>query len=118
MTTTPSKTRHRFSEAHSPRRLVTDPGSTATPTLGCRWTKRFALATVDVGGRPFAVIDLELSTPYIGKLATQNISHALEAFCRTSGITLHLSATGDNDHHVAEAAFKALAQALKARCCH
>ena len=72
-----------------------------------------ALATVDVGGRPFAVIDLELSTPYIGNLTTQNISHAFEAFCRTSGITLHLRATGDNDHHVAEAAFKALARALK-----
>ena len=72
-----------------------------------------ALATVDVGGRPFAVIDLDLSNPYIGNLTTQNIGHALEAFCRTSGITLHLSATGDNDHHVAEAAFKALARALK-----
>ena len=42
----------------------------------------------------------------------QNLPHALEALCRNSGITLHLEA-GVNDHHVAEAAFKALAQSLR-----
>ncbi len=71
-------------------------------------------AAVDVGGRPYCVASLSLSTPYIGNLTTQNITHALEAFARTSGITLHLEATGRNDHHVAEAAFKALARALRA----
>ena len=73
-----------------------------------------AQATVDVGGRPYCVAALELATPYIGNLTTQNLPHALEAFARTAGITLHLTATGRNDHHVAEAAFKALARALRA----
>lgn len=73
-----------------------------------------ARATVDVGGRPYCVAHLELATPYIGNLTTQNIPHALEALARTSGVTLHLEATGRNDHHVAEAAFKALARALRA----
>ena len=73
-----------------------------------------AQATVDVGGRPYCVTDLDLATPYIGNLTTQNVPHALEAFARTAGITLHLTATGRNDHHVAEAAFKALARALRA----
>lgn len=73
-----------------------------------------AQATVDVGGRPYCVARLELATPYIGNLTTQNIPHALEALARTSGITLHVEATGRNDHHVAEAAFKALARALRA----
>ena len=73
-----------------------------------------AQATVDVGGRPYCVARLDLATPYIGGLTTQNIPHALEVFARTSGITLHVEATGRNDHHVAEAAFKALARALRA----
>ena len=71
-------------------------------------------AAVDVGGRAYCVASLELSTPYVGNLTTQNIPHALEAFARAAGITLHITATGRNDHHVAEAAFKALARALRA----
>lgn len=71
-------------------------------------------AAVDVGGRSYCVTSLDLATPYIGNLTTQNIPHALEAFARTAGITLHLTATGRNDHHVAEAAIKALARALRA----
>ena len=51
-----------------------------------------ATAAVDVGGRPYAVIDLELTTERIGTLTTQNLPHALEALCRTAGITLHLTA--------------------------
>jgi imidazoleglycerol-phosphate dehydratase len=41
------------------------------------------------------------------------IPHALEALAGTAGFTLHLTARGQNDHHVAEAAFKALARALR-----
>ena len=42
------------------------------------------------------------------------VDHALESFARTAGLTLHLTASGRNDHHIAEAAFKALARALRA----
>jgi len=72
-----------------------------------------ATAVVDIGGRPYAVIDLPFTTDRLGALGTQMIPHALEAFARTSGCTLNLTATGDNDHHIAEAAFKALAYALR-----
>lgn len=72
-----------------------------------------AEAAVDISGRPYAMIDLEFTTPYLGNLSTQNIPHALEAFTRTAGITLHLRARGENDHHVAEAGIKALARALR-----
>jgi len=72
-----------------------------------------AEATVDLSGRPLAVIDLALSTPRIGTMTTQNLPHALEAFARTAGLTMHLSSRGSNDHHVAEAAIKALARALR-----
>lgn len=70
-------------------------------------------AAVDVGGRPYAVVDLPLRNPTIGNLTTQNLPHAIEALARTAGITLHLSSTGRNDHHQAEAAVKALARALR-----
>jgi len=73
-----------------------------------------ATAVVDVGGRPYAVVDLELRADRIGTLSTQMIPHAVEALARTAGFTIHLTARGRNDHHVAEAAFKALARALRA----
>jgi imidazoleglycerol-phosphate dehydratase len=68
---------------------------------------------VDVGGRPYAVLNLAFHTERIGNLTTQNIPHALEAFTREAGVTLHVTASGSNDHHIAEAAFKALAGALR-----
>jgi imidazoleglycerol-phosphate dehydratase len=73
-----------------------------------------ATAVVDVGGRPYAILDIPFRGERIGALPTQLVEHALEAFSRTSGLTLHLRASGRNDHHVAEAAFKALARALRA----
>lgn len=73
-----------------------------------------ASCAMDVGGRPYAVIELPFQQTHIGNLSTQNVAHALDAFCRTAGFTMHLTATGSNDHHVAEAAFKALARALRA----
>lgn len=73
-------------------------------------------AIVDVGGRPYAVIDLPFRGELVGALPLQLIEHALEAFARTSGTTLHLRGAGRNDHHLAEAAFKALARAMRAAC--
>ena len=73
-----------------------------------------AEAVLDVSGRAYAVIDLPFTTDRIGNLTTQNIPHALETLTRTAGLTLHVSARGANDHHIAEAAFKALARALRA----
>jgi imidazoleglycerol-phosphate dehydratase len=49
----------------------------------------------------------------MGSLGTQMIPHALESLARTSRTTLHLTATGRNDHHIAEASFKALAVAIR-----
>jgi len=73
----------------------------------------FASAVVDCSGRPYAVLDLAIRGERIGALSTQLIEHALEAFARSAGLTLHLRAAGRNDHHVAEAAFKALALAVR-----
>ena len=51
-----------------------------------------------------------------GALPLQLVEHALESFARTAGATLHLRGTGRNDHHLAEAAFKALGRALRVAC--
>ncbi len=72
-----------------------------------------ARCAIDLGGRSYAVIDLPMRQPSIGNLSTQNLSHALSALAFAARATLHLDASGMNDHHVAEAAFKALARALR-----
>ena len=75
-----------------------------------------AMAVVDVGGRPYAVIDLPFTSERVGTLPMQLIEHALEAFARSAGATLNVRGSGRNDHHLAEAAFKALGRALRSAC--
>jgi len=75
-----------------------------------------ATVVVDVGGRPYAVVDLPFLGSRVGGLPLQLVEHALEAFARTSGVTLHVRGSGRNDHHLAEAAFKALGRALRVAC--
>jgi imidazoleglycerol-phosphate dehydratase len=71
-----------------------------------------ATAVVDVGGRPYAVVDLPFKGKRAGKLPLELIEHTLESFARAGGVTLNLKGRGRNDHHLAEAAFKALGRAL------
>jgi imidazoleglycerol-phosphate dehydratase len=73
-----------------------------------------ATAVVDVGGRPYAVVDLPFKGKRAGKLPLELIEHTLESFARAGGVTLNLKGRGRNDHHLAEAAFKALGRALAA----
>jgi len=75
-----------------------------------------ATAVVDVGGRPYAVVDLPFKGKRAGKLPLQLIEHVLESFARAGGVTLNVRGRGRNDHHLAEAAFKALGRALGSAC--
>jgi imidazoleglycerol-phosphate dehydratase len=77
-----------------------------------------ATAAVDLSGRPYSVIAIPLSNPSIGNFTTQNLPHALESFARTARTSLHVTAYGRNDHHIAEAAIKALARSLRVACEH
>ncbi len=72
-----------------------------------------AQCALDLSGRPYAVIDLPFRADRMGELSTQMVEHALISFAQASGTTLHLDGVGRNDHHLAEAAFKALARALR-----
>jgi imidazoleglycerol-phosphate dehydratase len=100
-----------FNEALADRAAINRYGSATVPM-----DESLTQAVVDVGGRPYAVIDLPFRGERAGTLPLQLIPHAFESFARTSGTTLHLSGTGRNDHHLAEAAFKALARALRIAC--
>jgi imidazoleglycerol-phosphate dehydratase len=73
-----------------------------------------ARAVVDLSGRPFARVDTGLGRKTIGGLACENVPHVLESLARAGHMTLHVEVLhGDNDHHRAEAAYKALALALR-----
>ena len=71
-----------------------------------------ATAVVDVGGRPYAVVDLPFRGKRTGGLPLGLIEHVLESFARGGGITLNVKGRGRNDHHLAAAAVKALGRAL------
>lgn len=73
-----------------------------------------ARAVVDISGRPFAAVELSLERERLGALSCENISHVLESFATAARLTLHVDVLrGNNDHHKAEAAFKACALALR-----
>lgn len=71
-------------------------------------------AVVDISGRPFADVNLNLQRERIGNLSCEMLPHFLSSFATSAAITLHVDVLkGENDHHRAESAFKALALALR-----
>jgi imidazoleglycerol-phosphate dehydratase len=73
-----------------------------------------ARAVVDLSGRPCARIELGLRRERLGALSTENVSHFLRSLAVTTRGALHVEVLyGENDHHRAEAAFKAVALALR-----
>ena len=71
-------------------------------------------AALDLSGRPFLVWGVALPTPKIGSFDTELVREFFQAFATHGGITLHVDALhGINSHHIAEAAFKAVARALR-----
>jgi histidinol-phosphate aminotransferase len=75
-----------------------------------------ATAVVDLVRRAHAEIHLEFTGDRVGGLALTLLPHALERFAIEAGCTVHVEAAGEDDHHVAEAAFKALGRALAEAC--
>lgn len=71
-------------------------------------------AVVDLSGRPWPEIGIGFAREKIGDLATENINHFLRSLAIEARMALHVDLIrGDNDHHKAESAFKAVAQALR-----
>lgn len=72
-----------------------------------------ALVAVDLSGRPYAVINTYFDTPTIGAIPTSLIAHFLETLASNAKMNLHARVLyGRDDHHKAEACFKALGRAL------
>jgi imidazoleglycerol-phosphate dehydratase len=73
-----------------------------------------ARAVVDFSGRPCAVVDLGLKRVTLGQLSCENVGHFFSSLATAGRMALHLDVLrGTNDHHRAEAAFKATALALR-----
>jgi imidazoleglycerol-phosphate dehydratase len=71
-------------------------------------------AAVDVSGRPFLVWKVEFTRDKVGEMDTELFREWFQAFAMNAGITLHVeNFYGENNHHIAESAFKALARALR-----
>lgn len=71
-------------------------------------------AALDLSGRPFLVWNVDLPTPKIGTFDTELVREFFQALSTHGGITLHVDMLhGINSHHIAEAAFKAVARALR-----
>lgn len=74
-----------------------------------------ARVTLDLSGRPYCVFDAEFVTPRLGQLGTDLLFHLFESLAIHARMNLHAQVLyGRNDHHKAEALFKALARALDA----
>ena len=100
-----------FAEALGNRAGIRRFGDAAVPM-----DESLATAVVDVGGRPYSVVELPFRGERVGGLPLQLVEHAVEAFSRAAGATVNIRGSGRNDHHLAEAAFKAFGRALREAC--
>jgi imidazoleglycerol-phosphate dehydratase len=71
-------------------------------------------AALDLSGRPFLVWDVPMTAPKIGTFDTELVREFFQALSTHGGVTLHVHLLhGLNSHHIAEAAFKAVARSLR-----
>lgn len=98
-----------FDEALGERRGIRRFGAAYAPL-----DEALARVVVDLSGRPFAHVDLGLARERLGEVASENLDHFFRSLAATGRMALHVDLLrGSNDHHRAEAAFKALALALR-----
>lgn len=73
------------------------------------------LCAVDLSGRPYLCLDTEYTVPKIGEMDTEMFHEFFYAVSYSAGMNLHIKKiSGTNNHHIAEASFKAFAKALDA----
>ena len=69
---------------------------------------------LDISGRPYLVWNVRFTQPQLGGMDCELFRHIFHSFAQSAGITLHVETLyGDNNHHIAESCFKALARALR-----
>ncbi|PZO56175.1 MAG: imidazoleglycerol-phosphate dehydratase HisB, partial [Alphaproteobacteria bacterium] len=72
-----------------------------------------AKISIDLGGRPYLVFDGAFTAAALGAYPTEMTEHVFRSLSQALGATIHVSVTGENDHHKTEACFKALGRALR-----
>lgn len=72
-----------------------------------------AMVLMDLGGRIEFVWDVEFKREFVGDVPTEMFWHFFRSLGAAMSCNLHISAKGENDHHIAEGIFKAFARALK-----
>ncbi len=75
------------------------------------------LCAIDLSGRPYLSYDLSYTADKVGYLDTELVKEFFYAISYSAGMNLHIKMlSGDNNHHIVEAAFKAFAKALDEAC--
>lgn len=98
-----------FDEALADRRGINRYGSFILPM-----DEALILSAVDISGRACLGYRLEIPSEKIGEFDSELVEEFMAAFCRSLGASVHLhQLAGTNSHHIVEAAFKALARAMK-----
>ena len=96
-------------QALSDKRGIRRYGDALSPMDEC--LTRVAL---DISGRPWLVWKSEFTQKRLGEMDTELFKHWFHSFAQAAGITLHVETLyGENNHHIAESAFKGLARALR-----
>lgn len=72
-----------------------------------------AKVAIDLSGRPYGVFEGDFATPFLGEYRTDLTPHVFRSLAEHLGAAIHVSVTGEDDHHKTEACFKALGRALK-----
>ena len=72
-----------------------------------------AAVSIDLSGRPFPVFEGSFATPFIGDYRTDLTAHVFRSLAEHLGAAIHVSVTGDDDHHKTEAVYKAFGRALR-----
>jgi imidazoleglycerol-phosphate dehydratase len=73
-----------------------------------------AFVAVDLSGRPYTVVEADWHSPMLGQMPVSLVPHFLESFAAAARLNLHARVLyGRDDHHQAEALFKALGRALE-----
>ena len=99
-----------FLQALGERKGIVRMGSALVPM-----DESLAQVVVDLSGRPYAVIQVDWNAPLLGAIPTSLFAHFLESFASQARCNLHVRVlAGRDDHHMAEAIFKALGRALDA----
>jgi imidazoleglycerol-phosphate dehydratase/histidinol-phosphatase len=72
-----------------------------------------ANVAIDLSGRPYPVFEGSFSTPFIGEYRTELTAHVFRSLAEHLGAAVHISVTGDDDHHKTEAVYKGFGRALR-----